>query len=66
MATPFLCNQVAERWQHSFSRLNRDKEGISGLLEFSQAWLMAKDWLRPRGKSELAQKAAFETRYAPP
>ena len=36
MATAVFCNQVAEKWQQSFARLNRDKEGISGLLEFSE------------------------------
>ena len=39
MATPALCNQVAEKWQRSFTKLNREKEGITGLLEFSNVCL---------------------------
>ncbi|GJE99308.1 Anaphase-promoting complex subunit 2 domain-containing protein [Phanerochaete sordida] len=60
MATPALCNQVAEKWQRSFAKLNREKEGITGLLEFTQGWLMASDQLRPRDKAGLATKPQYD------
>lgn len=39
MATSLLCNQAAMKWQNSFARLNRDKLGIAGLIDFSEVSL---------------------------
>ncbi|KAF9523397.1 hypothetical protein CPB83DRAFT_910659 [Crepidotus variabilis] len=48
MATDALRSQVATKWQESFSRLNRDSPGISGLLNFSEAWTISIQFLYPR------------------
>lgn len=48
MAASSVCGQVAKVWTSSFERLNRQEPGISGLLSFSEAWLVAKDFLHPR------------------
>ncbi|KAI9465102.1 ubiquitin-protein ligase [Lactarius psammicola] len=47
-ASEALRNQVAAKWQDSFNRLNRGGVGISGLMEFSKAWAVAAEFLRPR------------------
>ncbi|KAH9169016.1 ubiquitin-protein ligase [Lactarius sanguifluus] len=47
-ASEALHNQVAAKWQDSFNRLNRTGVGISGLVEFSKAWAVAAEFLRPR------------------
>ena len=36
MATEALISQVKHRWQDAFVRLNRDAQGISGLLSYSE------------------------------
>ena len=36
MASEQLWSQVAEKWQTSFNRLNRNEPGITGLLSFSE------------------------------
>ncbi|KAI0269951.1 ubiquitin-protein ligase [Gloeopeniophorella convolvens] len=48
MASEALRNQVAAKWQDAFTRLNRGAAGISGLVEFSKAWAVAAEFLRPR------------------
>ncbi|KAH9953328.1 ubiquitin-protein ligase [Russula dissimulans] len=48
MASKALSDQVAAKWQYAFDRLNRCAPGISGLMEFSAAWAIAADALRPR------------------
>ncbi|KAF9066458.1 hypothetical protein BDP27DRAFT_1449691 [Rhodocollybia butyracea] len=52
MATDALRAQVAAKWQESFSRLNQNEAGIVGLLNFSQAWNIARECMRPRGLDE--------------
>ncbi|KAN0127847.1 hypothetical protein V8E53_006941, partial [Lactarius tabidus] len=47
-ASEALRNQVSTKWQDSFNRLNRGAGGISGLMEFSKAWAVAAEFLRPR------------------
>jgi len=66
MASDALRHQVAARWQESFSRLNRNEQGISGLVTFSGAWDTALSALYPRRLDEpkeidmIATRAAFE------
>ncbi|PFH45921.1 hypothetical protein AMATHDRAFT_70905 [Amanita thiersii Skay4041] len=48
MATEAVRSQVTAKWQYAFSRLNRDQPGITGLLTFSQAWMLATEMLRPK------------------
>ncbi|KZT73754.1 hypothetical protein DAEQUDRAFT_754204 [Daedalea quercina L-15889] len=48
MATEALKRQIAGKWQNAFARLNRDQEGITGLLAFSEAWALATEFLHPR------------------
>ncbi|KAJ3771281.1 hypothetical protein FB446DRAFT_741057 [Lentinula raphanica] len=52
MATDALRAQVAAKWQESFARLNQNEPGIVGLLNFSQAWDIARECIRPRGLDE--------------
>lgn len=52
MASDALRSQVAAKWQESFSRLNRNKAGIAGLVSFSEAWNIALGLLRPRTLEE--------------
>ncbi|KAE9403240.1 hypothetical protein BT96DRAFT_964565 [Gymnopus androsaceus JB14] len=52
MATDALRAQVAAKWQESFTRLNQNEPGIVGLLNFSQAWNIARECIRPRGLDE--------------
>ncbi|KAJ3907968.1 hypothetical protein F5879DRAFT_939513 [Lentinula edodes] len=52
MATDALRAQVAAKWQESFARLNQNEPGIVGLLNFSQAWNIARESIRPRGLNE--------------
>ncbi|KAF8812048.1 hypothetical protein BYT27DRAFT_6431262 [Phlegmacium glaucopus] len=48
MATDAVRSQVAAKWQESFNRLNGSAPGISGLLNFSEAWRIATEFLYPR------------------
>jgi len=65
MASDALRHQVAARWQESFSRLNRNERGISGLVTFSEAWGTALSVLHPRRLDEpkeidmIAARTAF-------
>ncbi|KAJ3735886.1 hypothetical protein DFJ43DRAFT_1054769 [Lentinula guzmanii] len=52
MATDALRAQVAAKWQESFARLNHNEPGIVGLLNFTQAWNIARECIRPRGLDE--------------
>ena len=52
MASDALRHQVAAKWQESFSRLNRNEQGISGLIAFSDAWNTALSVLYPRRLDE--------------
>ena len=52
MASDALRHQVAARWQESFARLNRNEQGISGLVTFSEAWGTALNVLYPRRLDE--------------
>ncbi|KAH9841592.1 uncharacterized protein C8Q71DRAFT_737818 [Rhodofomes roseus] len=54
MATDALKRQIAGKWQNSFARLNRDQEGIVGLLVFSEAWTLATEFLHPRDLNDPA------------
>ena len=36
MATEALQRQIQGKWQNAFARLNRDQQGITGLLGFSE------------------------------
>ncbi|KAH9480869.1 Anaphase-promoting complex subunit 2 [Psilocybe cubensis] len=47
MATDALRSQVAAKWQESFHRLNSDAPGISGLMNFSEAWAISTQYLYP-------------------
>ncbi|VDB91912.1 unnamed protein product [Peniophora sp. CBMAI 1063] len=47
MASAALRRQVATKWQDAFNRLNRSQPGISGLMAFSEAWLVATHFLYP-------------------
>ncbi|PPQ79767.1 hypothetical protein CVT25_003320 [Psilocybe cyanescens] len=47
MATDALRSQVATKWQESFHRLNSDAPGISGLMNFSEAWAISTQYLYP-------------------
>ncbi|PPR07923.1 hypothetical protein CVT24_000903 [Panaeolus cyanescens] len=47
MATEALRQQVATKWQESFNRLNNNAPGITGLLNYSEAWAYAVKFLRP-------------------
>ncbi|KAI0345864.1 hypothetical protein BDW22DRAFT_1353469 [Trametopsis cervina] len=57
MTSQQLWSQVAEKWQTAFTRLNRSEPGIVGLLSFSESWILAKDFLRPRSIDEPSPKA---------
>ncbi|KAI0702276.1 hypothetical protein BC835DRAFT_1264047 [Cytidiella melzeri] len=57
MSSPELWSQVAEKWQTSFNRLNRNEPGITGLLKFSEAWMVAKEFLRPKSIDEPSSKS---------
>ncbi|KAH8104540.1 hypothetical protein BXZ70DRAFT_593840 [Cristinia sonorae] len=59
MATPQLYQQVALQWSKSFLVLNRDEPPISGLLSFSQAWILVKEVLRPRDLTEATQRGTI-------
>jgi len=65
MASDALRHQVAARWQESFARLNRNEQGISGLVTFSEAWGTALNVLYPRRLDEpkeidmIAARTAF-------
>ncbi|TDL22152.1 ubiquitin-protein ligase [Rickenella mellea] len=48
MTTYPLENLVQTRWQNTFDRLNGGEPGITGLLNISQAWNTAREFLRPR------------------
>ncbi|KAI0801938.1 hypothetical protein BC629DRAFT_1284384 [Irpex lacteus] len=61
MTSEQLWSQVAEKWQTSFNRLNRNEPGITGLLTFSEAWMLAKDFLRPRNIDEPSPKSTVST-----
>ncbi|KZT12088.1 ubiquitin-protein ligase [Laetiporus sulphureus 93-53] len=52
MATEALQRQIQAKWEASFSRLNRDQPGISGLLTTSQAWEYIAELLRPRSLND--------------
>ncbi|KAF5376816.1 hypothetical protein D9757_008906 [Collybiopsis confluens] len=52
MATDALRAQVASKWQESFTRLNQNEPGLVGLLNFSQAWNIARECVRPRSLEE--------------
>ncbi|KAF8816437.1 hypothetical protein BYT27DRAFT_7221469 [Phlegmacium glaucopus] len=56
MATVAVRSQVAAKWQESFNRLNGSAPGISGLLNFSEAWRIATDFLYPRDIRIVVQK----------
>ena len=48
MANDALRSQVAAKWQDAFNKLNHGQPGIAGLMEFSQAWNLTTDYLRPK------------------
>ncbi|KAF9005219.1 hypothetical protein BDQ17DRAFT_1354061 [Cyathus striatus] len=52
MANEALRTQVGAKWQEAFSRLNRGEPGISGLMTFAQAWVIATTVLRPKNISD--------------
>ncbi|KAJ4482432.1 hypothetical protein J3R30DRAFT_3459466 [Lentinula aciculospora] len=60
MATDALRAQVAAKWQESFTRLNQNEPGIVGLLNFSQAWNIARECIRPRGLDEPDHSALYD------
>ncbi|KAF7331519.1 Anaphase-promoting complex subunit 2 [Mycena kentingensis (nom. inval.)] len=41
-------SQVSAKWSESFRRLNRDEEGITGLMSYTAAWNLATRFLEPR------------------
>ncbi|PPQ77098.1 hypothetical protein CVT26_004515 [Gymnopilus dilepis] len=47
MATDAIKSQVAAKWQEAFERLNGDAPGVSGLIEYSEAWAISTRFLRP-------------------
>ncbi|TFK95789.1 ubiquitin-protein ligase [Pterulicium gracile] len=51
-ASAALRAQVAAKWQESFNRLNRTEPGISGLTNYSHAWNLAREALRPMDISD--------------
>lgn len=52
MASDALRSQVAAKWQDAFGRLNRNEQGIAGLMAFSKAWNIALRVLHPRELGE--------------
>ncbi|KAH9922867.1 uncharacterized protein BXZ73DRAFT_91578 [Epithele typhae] len=53
MAAPLsLEQQVGNKWNHSFARLNRGEPGVSGLISFSEAWRTTTDFLYPRNLND--------------
>ncbi|KAF9054879.1 hypothetical protein BJ165DRAFT_741999 [Panaeolus papilionaceus] len=60
MATDALRQQVAAKWQESFKRLNNNAPGISGLLNYSEAWTYAVKYLRPWDIREPRPAASHE------
>ncbi|KAL1740891.1 hypothetical protein HDZ31DRAFT_46560 [Schizophyllum fasciatum] len=41
-------SQTSVKWQSCFARLNRNKPGLSGLIEFSRAWSLLSEAMQPR------------------
>ncbi|KAL4250662.1 Anaphase-promoting complex subunit 2 [Abortiporus biennis] len=52
MASQYVREQVALKWTNGFARLNRGEPGITGLLTFTEAWILAREFLRPRDINE--------------
>ncbi|KAL1709147.1 hypothetical protein EV121DRAFT_253251, partial [Schizophyllum commune] len=48
VVSEYLKKQTSFKWHGSFERLNRYQPGITGLLEFSRAWILLADALQPR------------------
>jgi anaphase-promoting complex subunit 2 len=61
MASDALRHQVAAKWQESFSRLNRNEQGISGLVAYSNAWNLALRVLHPHRLDEPKEPVDMHT-----
>ncbi|KAI0322405.1 ubiquitin-protein ligase [Amylostereum chailletii] len=61
VASDALRNQVAAKWQDAFQRLNRGAPGIAGLMDFSEAWGVAADFLYPKDLGDPPKD--FNTQY---
>ncbi|KAF9442428.1 hypothetical protein P691DRAFT_714426 [Macrolepiota fuliginosa MF-IS2] len=61
MASDALRSQVAAKWQEAFGRLNKNEQGIAGLMAFSKAWNLALALLHPRKLDEPKEPADIDT-----